>query len=446
MLPSQSITLGNVSFPRDRLWLTLIIVIFGISLWAFFKFTRIGLATRASAENERAVSLARYSPQLLAASTWIISSVAVGTVVILSSPTTVLNPFTYTFAVVPALAAALIGRLQSIAITVAAALGLGAFQSVVQYQTSKPWWPKWAVSGLSDAVPFIVIVVALFIVGKSLPSRGAVRADPLPDVIRPKNRPAVVAMLFLAALAAMALLHGSDRFGLITSFIVTMIMLSFVVLTGFVGQISLAQAAIAGTAGFALVEVRYQRRHPLPVLASSRDTCRRRQWHHHRNPSVENPWRVACRRDTCRRGGSGTVRVQELELLLDLRKPHTRHQIVWRELRRTTRPQRRPIPIGVLVLVTVSVLCVLVANVAKSATGRRFLAVRSNERAAASTGINVSSTKLLAFAIASFLAGMGGSFIGFSRGQLSADSFATLVGIAFSCSCTSVALRACPGP
>jgi branched-chain amino acid transport system permease protein len=50
----------------------------------------------------------------------------------------------------------------------------------------------------------------------------------------------------------MALLGGSYRFGLMTSLIVSMIMLSLVVLIGLVGQISLAQAAIAGTAGFAL--------------------------------------------------------------------------------------------------------------------------------------------------------------------------------------------------
>src|SRR4029077_15650551 len=38
------------------------------------------------------------------------------------------------------------------------------------------------------------------------------------------------------------------------------------------------------------------------------------------------------------------------------------------------------------------------------------------------------STKLLAFGIASFLAGLGGSLIGYSRGQFSADSFTAVVG------------------
>ena len=47
---------------------------------------------------------------------------------------------------------------------------------------------------------------------------------------------------------------------------------------------------------------------------------------------------------------------------------------------------------GMVVLVLLTIAALLVGNVARSATGRRFLAVRSNERAAASTGINARPT------------------------------------------------------
>jgi ABC-type branched-subunit amino acid transport system ATPase component len=57
--------------------------------------------------------------------------------------------------------------------------------------------------------------------------------------------------------------------------------------------------------------------------------------------------------------------------------------------------------------------------------------VRNNERAGAAAGINVSANKLLAFGVASFLAGISGALIGYSRGQLSADSFSTFVNISF---------------
>ncbi len=431
ILPNESVSVGGVSFPRDRLWLTLIVSLFGIALWAYFRFTRTGLATRASAENERAVSLARFSPQFLAGTTWLLSSVSVGVVVILTAPTTILNPITYTLAIVPALAAALVGRLQSVAITVAVALSLGAFQSIVQFQSSKKWWPDWAATGLSDAVPFIVIVVALFVVGKALPTRGSVQADPLPDVIRPQNRPVVVISLVVAGALAMFLVSGSYRFGLITSFIVSMIMLSLVVLTGLIGQISLAQAAIAGSAGFALSKLATKAEIPFPfslILAAIGATF----------------LGVLI--------GIPALRIRGAQLaVVTLAGAVTLEQFVFRNTSFSSQEGNlipdasvfgvdlgvregrniARVEFGLLVLGVLAVLCILVANLARSATGRRFLAVRSNERAGASVGINVASNKLLAFAIASFLAGIGGGFIGYSRGQLSADSFASLVGISF---------------
>jgi ABC-type branched-subunit amino acid transport system ATPase component/ABC-type branched-subunit amino acid transport system permease subunit len=84
---------------------------------------------------------------------------------------------------------------------------------------------------------------------------------------------------------------------------------------------------------------------------------------------------------------------------------------------------------GLFVLAVVVLAALGVGNLMRSATGRRFLAVRSNERAAMSLGIDVSAMKLVAFALASFLAGIGGSLIGYSRGQLSADSFGVFVGV-----------------
>jgi hypothetical protein len=59
-----------------------------------------------------------------------------------------------------------------------------------------------------------------------------------------------------------------------------------------------------------------------------------------------------------------------------------------------------------------------------------MLAVRSNERAAAAAGINVTSTKVLVFGVSSFLAGLAGGLLGYSRGQVSVGSFTALVGVA----------------
>ena len=431
ILPNEPVSMAGISFSRDRLWLTAVVVLIAVALWAWFRFTRLGLAIRASAENERAVGLARYSPQLLAGTTWVLSSTVVGAVIILSSPTVILNPLTYVLAIVPALAAALIGRLSSIGITVSAALALGVMQSIVVFQASKTWWPDWAVSGLGDAVPFVVIVLALFFVGDALPSRGAVESDPLPEVFRPKMRPQVVVVMVLAAGAAVVLTSGSYRFGIITSMIITIITLSLVVLTGLVGQISLAQAGIAGTAGFALSKLGDAAGIPFPIaplLAAL----------------VATAFGVLV--------GIPALRIRGAQLaVVTLAGAVALEKFIFRNPSFTEvagNPISDPtlfgfnmgvregrtiarVEFGILVLIVMAICAVLVGNLARSATGRRFLAVRSNERAGASIGISIANTKLLAFGIASFMAGLGGSFIGYSRGQLSADSFTVLVGLSF---------------
>ena len=85
--------------------------------------------------------------------------------------------------------------------------------------------------------------------------------------------------------------------------------------------------------------------------------------------------------------------------------------------------------LGVLVLVVVILLGLLVARLRLGPTGRMLLAIRSNERAAGSVGINVAQGKLLAFGLAAFIAGIGGALTGYMQGELTADSFAAFTSI-----------------
>ena len=55
--------------------------------------------------------------------------------------------------------------------------------------------------------------------------------------------------------------------------------------------------------------------------------------------------------------------------------------------------------------------------------GQRMLAVRSNERAAAAAAINPRTVKLYAFGIAAFIAGVGGVLYAYNFGSVSADRF-----------------------
>ena len=66
-------------------------------------------------------------------------------------------------------------------------------------------------------------------------------------------------------------------------------------------------------------------------------------------------------------------------------------------------------------LVCFVLLALLVANLRRSRTGRRLIAVRTNERAAASLGISVFGVKLYAFSVAAGLAAFAGILVGFRR-------------------------------
>ncbi|MEA2168251.1 MAG: hypothetical protein QOF76_1551, partial [Solirubrobacteraceae bacterium] len=67
-----------------------------------------------------------------------------------------------------------------------------------------------------------------------------------------------------------------------------------------------------------------------------------------------------------------------------------------------------PTRYGIIVL-AVFVLCsLMVANVRRGRSGRRLIAVRTNERAAAALGISVPGAKLYAFALSAAIAGVGG--------------------------------------
>jgi len=426
LLPTGRVALGDVSFAADRLYLPAIALAIALLLWSFFRFTRIGVATRAASENELGASLAGWSPDRLALLTWVLSSVVGGAVVALVAPATGL-PANYVLAVVPALAVALVGGLSSVWLACLAGLALGAVQSEVVLLATKPWWPDWAASGLADVVPLVVIVVALFVVGRKLPVRGSQLADRLPDAIRPRNRPWAIALLAGGAGIAIALTSGSYRFGVVTSLILMLMAASFVVLTGFVGQISLAQAALAGAAGFLLSHVFGGWPFPLSMVASA---------------LAAGAIGLLV--------GAPALRVRGAQLaVVTLAGALALEQFVFRNPRvspvegNPIEPARlfgldlavrgggdlMRLPFALMVLAVVVAALVLVGNLLRGHSGRAFLAVRSNERAAAAAGIDVTAVKLAAIFVAGTLAGLAGTLIGYSRGELSVDSFTVTVGL-----------------
>ncbi len=75
-------------------------------------------------------------------------------------------------------------------------------------------------------------------------------------------------------------------------------------------------------------------------------------------------------------------------------------------------------------------MVILLRNIYSTRVGRAWVALREDEVAAAATGINTTSTKLLAFAIGASVSGLAGAFYGSLVTIVSPDDFSFSISIA----------------
>ena len=80
-------------------------------------------------------------------------------------------------------------------------------------------------------------------------------------------------------------------------------------------------------------------------------------------------------------------------------------------------------------LALVALVIWLLRNVERSRLGRAWVAIREDEVAAAATGINTVSTKLLAFSIGASVSGFAGAFFGAMLGTVTPDNFQFAVSV-----------------
>jgi branched-chain amino acid transport system permease protein len=429
VLPAWTVKVGTYALPDSDLIVAGIAIAAAVLLWWWFRATNLGTATRAAAMNPRGASLLGYSPSSISAIAWSVAAALSGFMVMLASTATGLNPTTYTLDVVPALAVLLLARLSSLALVTISGLALGVFQAVTTYLMSQPWWPTWAQSGVQDAIPFVIIVIVLFAFGGRIVSRGSLDSASLPSVRLPRLTMKGLTSALVVGAVALIVTHGTYRFGVETSMMLAIVALSYVIITGYIGQISLAQISFAGAAGFALSKFTTTWHVPFPfsVLLSA---------------AVATALGLLMAIPAFRIRGAqlaivtiaAAVAIQEFvfsnpSLTSVSGNPIGTPTFLGLDLSVRNGADISTLSFGFLVLVIAALVALLYVVLARGQTGRAFLAVRSNERAAAAAGLNVSAVKLVAFGLSAFIAGIAGCLIGFSRGQLSADSFTVFVGL-----------------
>lgn len=416
VMNSEPVDLFGQLIPRDRLELAAVAVVLAILLGAVSRWTRIGLAVRAISDNEKGASLSGLSPVRIGALTWAVGFMLAAVAGVLISPSSGLDANVLTLLIVPVFAAALIARFTSFGVAVIAGLVLGMTQSALQLiAPDGDWWTwLWSGPGRPQAIPAMVVVLAMIFSGRLLPARGEVVRGRLPISLPARYR--VIGPL--VGLAGGLVFIYTARSAWLAALVVTLagilISLSVVVVTGFVGQVSLAQVAFAGIGGLVTAKLSDD----LPflvvlllsgVVAMAVGALVGLPSLRVRGPSlalvtlaVAYVCQVAVFSDGRIFGNTGFNRVEVASLFghdLDTQ--------------------------GYAVFVLVLVLLAMsgVGALRMSTLGKRALAVRENEAAAMAAGINVSHYKLGAFALSAAMAGVGGALLSYQANVFAYERF-----------------------
>ena len=433
ILPDDVVEVFGRPFPIDRVWITGVVTLVAVLVAFGYRQTRFGLATRAAFLNEKGAVLLGFDPRRLGQWNWLIATVVAGMTGILASSLGGVSPFNYSLYVVPALAAVLAARLQSVMIALGAGIGIGMFEAVTVHMVAKGHVPNLLQGGFSSLVPFAVIVVMLIIGGRTLPDRSfVVEQGRRPPAAPPRWQ--VWCPLVGAAAVMIAIGDSPLRFALMQTLFVSTLLMSVVLVTGFIGQVSLAQLSFAGFAAFMLSRFDGLGFPLAPIAAIAVTTA------------VGTLVSIPALRV---RGILFAIVSFSVAVVFD--------EVLYRSptfvgnggLARVAEPRLFGVDLGIyaggdfpsrrfgFVALACCVGCALMlVGLRRSGLGRRMFAVHSNERAAAAAGIDVPATKVTAAMLASMVAGVAGVMfaykaVDFTGSGLSAQDGLQLLALAY---------------
>jgi ABC-type branched-subunit amino acid transport system ATPase component/branched-subunit amino acid ABC-type transport system permease component len=416
-LPTSNWTIFGTSVGENEVYIAIIVAVVALALGGVYQYTQLGRATRAALENRRAISALGYSPDRIAVANWLIGGCLAGLAGVLIAPIVGLSVSTYTLLVLPALAACVIGGVNSLGLAILGSVVIGIIQSEMTLYISAPGW--------TDAAPFFLVIVVLLLSKAPKVSRSS-PALRLPRVGSGRLRPQVIVPILCAALLIIQFWLGIFWLSaLVTTAGAAIVLLSFVIVTGYSGQLSLAQFGFAGLGAWIAGKLLVYAHWPFPLAA----IC-------------------------------GVLFVLPLGLLLGMICLRTRgvnlviatlglavcvENLVFDSPTLTgafginigspslfglnVGSIQHPNRYAALAVVALALAAVVTGNVRRGASGRRMLAARANERAAASLGLQTTQAKVFAFALGSAVAALGGIVIGFANSYIEFTNFSTLPSI-----------------
>ena len=245
--------IGRTVFSGNDVIAMIAVVVLVVGLGAFFRYTNVGIAIRASAEGAERASLLGVPVKRIETIVWVVAALLSFSGVFLRAGVVGL-PFGQLVGpalLVRALAAAVIGKMERFPVILVASLALGMVESAIVFSTGR--------ASLVDPILFVVIVGAMILRKAGVASRTDERSSwqaakdvrPIPeelvDVPEVRWGMRAVKLLGLAFVLLLPLVFSEAQINLATVVAFTAIVgLSLVLLTGWAGQVSLGQFAFFG--------------------------------------------------------------------------------------------------------------------------------------------------------------------------------------------------------
>jgi len=409
---------------NDLVALALVPLALGGLSW-FLLGTEAGMAVRAIAENPERAMLLGIPIRRLSRLVWVLVAILAAATTVLNAPSNgvPVNPFVAAGGVfLPALAAAVVARMESLPVAFATGVGLGVMNAVVSQNVHK--------EALGVVALLVAILAALLFqrwdttraeeAESSLALSGGGRALPdnvaaLPEIIWGRR-----AVLGLVAAAAVALPFAipASRTHTVTGYLVLgMAVLSLVVLSGWSGTISLGQYAIVGVGAIAAGDVVAKANVDLFVALALAAVAG-----------------AACALVI----GLPALRVRPLFVAVTslafaaameeyFLNPANYPRWIPGTVTRPVLWKRFPLSSERAVYFLCAALLVaavaVVRSLRRARTGRVLLAGRDNPRAASALGVDVTRSRLVGMVLAGLIAGVAGGLYAVLQGGVGYESF-----------------------
>src|SRR6202167_3083866 len=133
-------------------------VVITVGTGVFLRYTKLGTAMRAMANDREITATLGVPVRRVEAAAWLGCGLLAGLAGLLLADMVALDATTLTFLVISSLAAALIGRLRSITLTLAAAIVIGLVQNLLV--------PIPSLSNYNDMTPFVLAATALLVLSR----------------------------------------------------------------------------------------------------------------------------------------------------------------------------------------------------------------------------------------------------------------------------------------